>query len=758
MKTTRFSLAKRCFLSFYWIGSLLFCALFAAFVFAQEPPQPSAPDEPAALTEEKLENASDSASGETAAIAGTPVESDTDENGADEANGANGANEAELAEKEPANEARNIPMKWIPSQKILRGGPPTAISLDGAIQRFRDEGAFGDSDLSDLKIEILSESAPETVEPEIAGRELILNWGEAAEGKSDVMVRLQVPERPPVFISVSTEVWSPNWWWMGAIVIGGLGIFIFGMNNMSEGVQLLAGPSLRRMIALFTEHRIMAFGVGIITTILLQSSSVTTVMVVGFINSQIMTLTQGIGVILGANIGTTVTGWILTLNIGKCGLPIAGMSVFFYLFCKNEKVRSAAEALMGLGLVFFGLQLMSDGFSSLRELPEFSNWMKMFAADSYFGALKCAMVGCLLTMVVQSSAATIGITMSLASIGAIEFSTAAALVLGENIGTTITAVLVAIGASTNARRAAAFHVFFNMIGVFWVLAIFIPLFLPFVTWLAGVSGTHNVTTGIAMAHTVFNVTNALLFLPFTRYFATLLTRLLPERESKSNEKKLTSLYLRHMETPAFAIERSRVEVLRMAHGCHELGGWIQKLVAENFEDDKLVQKAFEQEKTLDVMQDEIIDFTSEMLSKNLSAEVAESAREQLRMADELETVSDYLVSILKSDLKLKNDGLTIPSFVRDGFDLLHEETILQFEFIMKTFAERHPSREFLERIYANCRKLTANVKQLRGDFLKAMSDERFDPLVIAAVNSQLNFYRRLWEHQLNIAESFCGAK
>ena len=158
------------------------------------------------------------------------------------------------------------------------------------------------------------------------------------------------------------------------------------------------------------------------------------------------------------------------------------------------------------------------------------------------------------------------------------------------------------------------------------------------------------------------------------------------------------------------------------------------------------------------MQDEIIDFTSEMLSKNLSAEVAESAREQLRMADELETISDYLISILKSDLKHKNDGLTIPDFVREGFDLIHEETIVQFDFIMKTFADRKPSHEFLERIHGNCRKLTTSVKELRADFLKAMSDERFDPLVIAAVNSQLNFYRRLWEHQQNIAETFCGAK
>ena len=657
-------------------------------------------------------------------------------------------------------------MKWLPNQKILLGAPATVLFLDEAIRQFDAEGAFGPPGTvnpADVEVTVLSKHGKNVgkkgkksvVDPVVDGSKLTLNWSDNHTGKSEVLLQLKTPESPPVFLSFQTEVWTPNWWWMAAIVIGGLGVFLFGMKNMSEGVQLLAGPSLRRMIALFTENRFLAFGVGILTTMLLQSSSVTTVMVIGFINSQIMTLSQGIGVILGANIGTTVTGWILALKIGTFGLPLAGVSIFFFLFCKNEKVRSFAEATMGLGLVFFGLELMESGFAFLRELPEFAGWMKMFAATSFIGVVKCALVGCVLTMIVQSSAATIGITMSLAVIGAIEFPTAAALVLGENIGTTITAVLVSIGATINARRAALFHVLFNMLGVCWVLVIFLPVFLPLVTYLADIQADgRNITFGIALAHTMFNVSNALLFLPFTRFFARLLTRLIPDREAP-RAKSITSLAIRHMETPAFAIERSRVEVQRMANGCRELGGWIQKLVADGFEDDKQIKQSFKQEEMLDTMQDEIIDFTSEMLTKNLSLEVAESAREQLRMADELETISDYLIAILKSDLKLKNDGLSIPPHIREGFDLLHEETILQFDFIMDTFAERKKSREFLDRIYANCRRLTVEVKKLRDDFLKAMSDERYDPQVIAAVNSQLNSYRRLWEHQLNIAEAFC---
>ncbi|MDO5554776.1 MAG: Na/Pi cotransporter family protein [Planctomycetia bacterium] len=653
----------------------------------------------------------------------------------------------------------NVPVKWIPSQRVLAGAPPTHIDLNDVIQRFRALGSFGGRnapfDPSKLEVAIASPVVESVVIPKLAGDSLVLHWAKDGSGKSEIIISLKYPDMPPVFVSFMTEVWRPNYFAMIAIVIGGLGLFLFGMKNMSEGLQMIAGASLRRMIAVFTENRFLALGIGVLATMLVQSSSVTTVMVVGFINSQIMTLSQGISVIMGANIGTTATGWLLALKIGDYGLPLLGISSFFYIFAKNNRIRYISMSLMGLGFLFFGLKTMESGFALLAELPEFAATLKLFVANSYWGTLKCIFVGCLITMLVQSSAVTLGITISLASIGAIDFATAAALVLGENIGTTITALLVSIGTATNARRAAYFHSLFNCIGVAWVSIVFLPFLLPLVTRLAHVHDGENVAAGIAMTHTLFNVTNAILFLPFTAFFARLLTRIVPETEQKSKQPKLslTSLGIRGMETPIIAIERSRVEVLRMVNGCMELADWYKKVAEDDYSDEKLIEQMFRQEATLDNMQDEVITFLAEMLGKNHSQEIATTAQEQLRFADELETISDYYISILKSNLKLKENGLALPELERENFRKLFDDLTEQLGMIRQVFVQRSGNLELLQEIYSRRNVFTPRVKDLRDRFMRRIADDHYAPQVIIAVSSQLNYYRRLREHLQNIAEA-----
>ncbi len=257
-------------------------------------------------------------------------------------------------------------------------------------------------------------------------------------------------------------------------VCGGLGIFLLGMKNMSEGMQAVAGEKIRKLIGAVTNNRLLACGVGTTVTSIVQSSSVTTVMVVGMVNAGLMTLIQAIGVILGANIGTTITGWILVLKVGKYGLPMIGLAAFFFLFSKKDRIRFTAMAFVGLGMVFFGLQLMKNGFAPIQDMPQFTEWFHAFQPSDYFGVIKCVLAGAALTAVVQSSSATLGITMGLAATGAIDYPTAAALVLGENIGTTITALLASIGTSTTARRAAYAHTLFNTVGVLWITLLFVP--------------------------------------------------------------------------------------------------------------------------------------------------------------------------------------------------------------------------------------------------------------------------------------------
>ena len=261
-------------------------------------------------------------------------------------------------------------------------------------------------------------------------------------------------------------------------VVGGLGIFLYGMDNMSGGMQKLAGKKLKKILAALTTNRFIAIFMGFFVTMLVQSSSVSTVMTIGFVNASLLTLEQALGVILGANIGTTVTGWLLVLHLGKFGLPIAGIAAIIFVFVKKDRSKTKALTLMGFGLIFLGLELMSTGLEPIRSMPEFLNLFKLFVADSYFGAFKAALVGACITALVQSSSATLGITITLALQGLIDYPTAVALVLGENVGTTITAFLATLNASTNAKRAAYAHSIINIFGVCWVISIF-PYYLSY---------------------------------------------------------------------------------------------------------------------------------------------------------------------------------------------------------------------------------------------------------------------------------------
>lgn len=660
----------------------------------------------------------------------------------------------------PVGEETKRIEKWIPDQKILAGAPPTVISLSDVIGHFQEEGAFGGDGLIDpdaVRIAVVQNSKKDVVTPVIEGDRLRLIWNGTRSDQTSIMLEFDY-DGHQVYDSFNVEVWKPKYWMMGLVVLGGIGIFIFGMKNLSEGIQRIAGPSLRRMIAMFTEHRVFAFGTGILITILLQSSMVTTLMTIGFVNSQIISLSQAIGVILGANIGTTITSWILTLNIAAYSLPLIGISALFFVFFKNERVKNIAAALMGLGFIFFGLRLMGQGFSSLKELPEFSAFLQAFSAGTFPGLLKCVLAGCVLTVLIQSSAASIGIVMSLTMIGAVEdFPTAVGFILGENIGTTFTAVIASLSTSTNAKRAAAFHALFNVLGVCWVLVLFRPVFIPAVETAARVLKLQLVPFGIPLAHSIFNVTNAFLFLPFTKMFARLLTRVIPDR-GKSIPASETGLDPRHIDLPAIAVLQSRLMIERMGERCRKLGETIFRQVQGPLDNEKEIQHSFREEEALDRIQDEVINFTSKILSMNPDSDAAQQAREQLRIADEIESVSDYFISILKSDLKLRNDGLSMPEQMKEGLAKLDQETLVLFKDINRAYGNRVRARYFLEQIYSTCRRLTAEIKDLRTGFMTEMEKEHYDPILIVAVNSQLTFYRRIWEHLQNITEAYCGAK
>lgn len=558
---------------------------------------------------------------------------------------------------------------------------------------------------------------------------------------------------------------------MAMAVIGGLGIFMLGMKFMSEGMQTIAGNSLRRMISLVTGNRLLATATGTAVTLLVQSSSVTTVIVVGLVNAGLMQLRQAIGVIFGANIGTTITGWILVLELGAWGLPLLGVAALVYVFARRDRSRFVAMAVMGLGMIFFGLELMKNGFEPMRELPTFVAAFSWFSAATYAGILKCVLAGCVVTLIVQSSSATLGITIGLAATGVIPFETAAALVLGENIGTTITVVIAALGATTAARRAAYAHVLFNVIGVAWITGLFHPYL-----WLVGrtvgliegvdpsgltlaAAGSAGkfavvVTTGIALVHTGFNVLNTLVFLPFVRPFARLLERLIPERES-DEIPHLRHLDSRSVDSPVLGIEQSRGEVLRMAEGTAKMLGWIRDLAFGDLRDEELSRRVFRREEVLDNIQREIITFLTEILDANVPHAIAEEGRQQLRIAHELESVGDRLASILRCYLELRDRELEIPEAQLAGLLALHDGVTGFHQQIREAYSKRQRLADAPVRALSD--ELTGRVHRLRDEQLQRMTASAVDPSFSIIYTSLLTDYLRVRGHILNIHDAGASA-
>lgn len=546
---------------------------------------------------------------------------------------------------------------------------------------------------------------------------------------------------------------------------GGLGLFLLGMKNMSEGMQAVAGNRLRAMIGAVTNNRLMACLIGFIVTLLIQSSSVTTVMLVGFANAGLMTLAQSIGVILGADIGTTVTGWIVAYGVDELGLPLLGFSAFFFLFCKSDTWRSTALFMMGLGMVFFGLYQMKDGLYPLREMPEFLAWFSKFTPDSYWGIMKCALVGAAVTAIVQSSSATVGITIALASTGTINFETAVALVLGQNIGTTITAFLASIGTVRAAKRVAYAHIVIKIIGVIFAIVLF-PYYMKLIRYLLtsdpdmtalneqGETIYPMIGGAVAFAHTIFNVLLVLLFLPFTRVLSNWLMRILPDKVADETPH-LAYIDVRMLDTPSLGLEQSRQELGFMAESAGKMMQKLRGCLFAEKPDEKASRSIFHREDVLDNVQKEITEFLGKLLSGNVTHEVTNEARWQVRMADEYESISDYIASIQKMQIKLRKNKLVPCEAGQQELLALHDRTAEYLDYISAALAEKADvHREALIR----SDELTSLMKEARNSHLERLAAGESSPLMSLVLPDMMAAYRRIKDHALNIAEVLAGEK
>jgi phosphate:Na+ symporter len=421
--------------------------------------------------------------------------------------------------------------------------------------------------------------------------------------------------------------------------LGGLGIFLFGIKYMGDGLQKSAGDRLRDILDRFTTNPLMGVLAGIIVTVLIQSSSGTTVITVGLVSAGFMTLRQAIGVIMGANIGTTVTAFIIGFDIGEYALPIIAFGAILLFFFKNHKIHNFGQIVFGFGALFFGLELMSGGMKPLRTLEWFHDLTVNMSANPILGVV----IGTVFTLIVQSSSATIGILQELHAQGLIDIKAALPVLFGDNIGTTITAVLASIGASVAAKRAAATHVLFNLIGTTIFLILLKPFTAIMLTLKEGMNLNPEMT--IAFSHGIFNTTNTIIQLPFVAILALIVTKLIPGEDSiiEYKPKHLDPVFIQ--QSPSIAIGQAKAEVIRM--GNFAIQGLVESQKFLMTKQTKHLDTATQLEDAINNLDQKITDYLIKLTTSSLSEYESAEHTALMDAVRDIERIGDHFENILE---------------------------------------------------------------------------------------------------------------
>ena len=499
-------------------------------------------------------------------------------------------------------------------------------------------------------------------------------------------------------------------------LVGGLCLFLFGMNLMGEALERRAGDKLSSLIGKLTSNRFAGFLTGLAVTAIIQSSSATTVMVVGFVNSGIMTLKQSIGVIMGANIGTTVTSWILSLGgiessnfIVSLFKPtsftpiLALIGTVFYMFLKTKKKKDTGLILLGFAVLMFGMDTMSGAVSGLKDVPEFRQMFVMFE-NPVLGVL----VGAILTAIIQSSSASVGILQALTVTGQISYGAAFPIIMGQNIGTCVTAILSSFGANRNAKRVAFVHLLFNVIGTTILLIALYIIKATIAPAILAVSATHF---GIAIAHTIFNVVCTIILFPMGSLLEKLVYILVPQAKVKETE---TVLDERLLNTPAVAIEHCQLHAVKMAK-CAISAVRDGIYVLSDFKP-ALAEEIKEKEEKTDRYEDIIGDYLVKLSSKELNEDESSKAAKLLHIIGDFERISDHAVNLLDSAEDLQEKDIIFTEEAKDELKVLtssvYEITDLALRAFIDNDFEAAKDIEPLEEVIDNLKE-TLRAKHIK---------------------------------------------
>lgn len=548
-------------------------------------------------------------------------------------------------------------------------------------------------------------------------------------------------------------------------LIGSLGLFLYGMKIMSEGLQKFAGDRLRSILTAMTTNRVTGVITGILITALIQSSSATTVMVVSFVNAGLLTLAESISVIMGANIGTTVTAWLISIggfsvDVNAFALPILAIALPLIFSGKSNR-KYVGEFLFGFAFLFMGLTSLKSNAPDLQANPDMLAFVQNYTDMGFFSILLFLFIGTILTVIVQASAATMAITLVMCANGWISLELGAALVLGENIGTTITANLAALTANTQAKRAAFAHFVFNVFGVLWVLAIFYP-FIRFVKWIAGLFVSGEVAPDIMISyelsafHSTFNICNVLIMIWFVKLIEKTVCFFIRPKEDESEEPRLKYITGGMLSTSELSIVQAHKEIHLFSERTHRMFGMVQELLHTESGDDfnKLYSRIEKYETISDNMELEIANYLNKVSEGRLSSESKMKIRIMLREVTEIESIGDSCYNLARTINRKRQSG---EEFTEKQYDHIHFMMKLTNDALtqMIVVLERgdHYSNADINKSYNIENEINNYRNQLKNQNILDVNNKEYDYQVGVYYMDIIGECEKLGDYVMNVVEA-----
>lgn len=527
-------------------------------------------------------------------------------------------------------------------------------------------------------------------------------------------------------------------------LFGGLGLFLYGMKMMGDGLENAAGDRLKTILEKVTTNPVIGILVGAAVTTVIQSSSATTVMVVGFVNAGLMNLFQATGIIMGANIGTTITAQLIAFKLTAIAPIFVGIGAIIVMFSKGKRNREIGNIILGFGILFVGMEFMGDAMSPLKTYPEFKLLMNHVGKNWLLGML----IGLGMTAIIQSSSATTGILVAMAGTGAIDMNIAIPYIFGCNIGTCVTALLASIGTSKIARKSALIHLSFNVIGTI----IFIPLMRPLASIVQSIS-PGSIQRQIANAHTIFNILNTFILVWFIKYLVALVNKIIPGEDEKEN---MGVQYIddRVLQTPVIAVGQMMKEVIRMANKAKE--NLQISMEAFRNDDDNLVQKVYENEKLINILDQEITTYLVKLSNTELSEEQIGIVTSTFHVVNDIERIGDHAENLADLTSEKITRRLEFSEEAIGELKHIYDYTLNALEVCIDSYEHRDIKKA--ESIISIEQRIDSLEKELRESHIRRLNSGACNAFTGTIFLDMISNFERIGDHSTNIAESVVHRK